>query len=128
MKIRQNNYIAFAEAEDKFAFFSENLGKTVTNIEELDAAGGGEFKLVPVEGVDYIYHMPENEYQLKAGESYTMYINARYAEDGSVKHYRPDNIMPLNAETSVAEFAKDHGFEYYPDVLKIAEEIAEMFK
>ena len=128
LKIMQRNYIGFETDEDIFAFFSEKLGKTVTNIEELDAAGGGEFKLVPVEGINYIYHMPENEYQLKAGESYTMFINARYAEDGSVEFYRPDNIMPLNAETSVTEFAKEHGFKYYPDVLKIAEEIAEMFK
>ena len=128
LKIRQNNYIGFENTEDIFAFFSEKLGKTVTNIEELDAAGGGEFKLVPVEGINYIYHMPENEYQLKAGESYTMFINARYAEDDSVEYYRPDNIMPLNAETSVTEFAKAYGFKYYPDVLKIAEEIAEMFK
>ena len=128
VQIRQNNYIFFAEAEDKFAFFSEKLGKPITNIEELDAAGGGKFKLVPVEGIDYKYHMPKNQYPLKEGESYTMFISARYADDGSVKYYCPDNIMPLNAETSVTEFAKDHGFEYYPDVLKIAEEIAEMFE
>ena len=128
LQFRQNNYIEFETDEDTFAFFSEKLGKTVTNIEELDAAGGGEFKLVPVEGIDYVYHMPENEYPLKVGESYTMYISARYAEDGSVKYYRPGNIKPLNAKTSVTEFAKEHGFVYYVDSLKIAEEIAEMFK
>ncbi|MBR4434992.1 MAG: hypothetical protein IKS90_02720 [Clostridia bacterium] len=128
LQIRQNNYIDFETDEDTFAFFSEKLGKSISNIEELRAAGGGEFKLVPVEGVDYIYHMPYNEYPLKVGESYTMYLSARYAEDGSVKYYRPGNIKPLNAKTSVTEFAKEHGFVYYDDILKIAEEIAAMFK
>ncbi|MBR4434963.1 MAG: hypothetical protein IKS90_02570 [Clostridia bacterium] len=128
LQIRQNNYIGFETDEDSFAFFSEKLGKSISNIEELRAAGGGEFKLVPVEGVDYVYHMPENEYPLKAGESYTMYLSARYAEDGSVKYYRPGNIKPLNAKTSVTEFAKMHGFMYYPALLKISEEIAALFK
>ena len=128
LKIKQLNCIAFSEAEDELAFFSEKLGKTITSFEELDAAGDLEFKLVPVKEIAYEYHMPENEYPLKAGESYTMFINARYAEDGSVKYYRPDNIMPLNAKTSVTEFAKEHGFVYYDDILKIAEEIAAMFK
>ena len=128
LKIWQNNYIDFENTEDSFAFFSEVLGKPITNIEELDAAGDVEFKLVPVEGIDYRYYMSSSEYPLKAGESYTMFIEARYAEDGSVKFYLSGNIMPLNAETSVTEFAKERGFKLYPDVIKIAEEIAEMFK
>ena len=128
LKIRQNSYIGFETDEDMFAFFSENLGKTVTNIEELDAAGGGEFKLVPEEGVDYVYFMSSSEYPLKAGESYTMFLYGFYESDGSLQYYGAGNIMPLNAETSVTEFAKAYGFKLYPDVIKIAEEIAEMFK
>ncbi len=128
LQIRQNNYIGFKTDDDAFAFFSEKLGKTVTNIEELNAAGGGEFKLVPVEGIDYVYHMPYNEYPLKTGESYTLFLYGIYDSDGSVKFYGAGNIMPLNAKTSVTDFAKEHGFIYYADSLKIAEEIAAMFK
>ena len=128
LKIRQNNYIDFENTEDSFAFFSEVLGKPITNIEELDAAGDVEFKLVPVEGIDYRYYMSSNAYPLKAGESYTMFLYGFYESDGSLQYYGAGNIMPLNAETSVTEFAKAYGFKLYPDVIKIAEEIAEMFK
>ena len=128
VKLRQFNYIDFENVEDDIAFFSENLGKPISNLEELDAAGGVAFKLVPVKGVEYRYHMSANEYPLKAGESYTMFIDAQYAKDGSIEYYFTNYIMPLNSKVSVTEFAKEHGFVYYDDVLKIAEEIAEMFK
>ena len=127
-KIRQNNYIGFENVEDKYPFFSEKLGKTVTNIEELDAAGGGEFKLVPVKGINYKFHMPFNEYPLKAGDSYTLFLYGYYAHDRSLVYYGASNIMPIETKTSVTEFAKQHGFKYYDDELKIAEEIADMFK
>ena len=127
-KIRQNNYIGFENVEDKYPFFSEKLGKTVTNIEELDAAGGGEFKLVPVEGIEYKFHMPTDEYPFKAGDSYTLLLYGCYTPDGNIAYYDAGSIMPMDIKTSVTEFAKMHGFMYYPELLKISEEIAALFK
>ena len=125
LTIYQRNYIEFANHNETLDFLSAKLGKRISAYKDVEPPGSGMLEMIPKKNVAYKLNTFVNEYPVKEGERYTMFIGYHSYEEGV---FGGLCIKPMNDEIDLEAFSKEYGFTYYKDAIALAEEIAALFK
>ena len=133
VQIYQSSYIVFSERKDLYAFFSKKYNTTISGdaaFMELKEREEGFFRIIPEKDKEYVYHIAEDEFPFKVGESYTMlcaFGGNKLNEDGKPYAYG-SYICPVKRDMNLINIAERYKLEYAVDRIAVAEQISVLFR
>lgn len=127
--IKSGYYLGFANAADRYAFFSEQYGRKITDFSDLGKMESGCFELTPTRGKAYEMVLTTNQMPLLVGGSYSLIFvqtddQSSDGQFGGTCLY----VSPLLKNIDFKEFVKDNEFSYEDDYINVVEEVAALFR
>ena len=127
--IKSGYYLRFANEADRYAFFSEQYGRKITDFSDLGKMESGCFELTPTRGKAYEMVLTTNQMPLLVGGSYSLIFEKSDQQSSDDCLYGFCRYAsPLLKNIDFKEFVKDNEFSYEDDYINVVEEVAALFR